>query len=374
MAGNPGQRLIVYVRHCRWTLSAYQPPLPLRSMLLMVYGRSYLTICGGSSLSHLLGWQLRQALQEHNPHHSTNIAITHMIGWCAWTGGLGIMQSDIQGALGKLPTLRSLHRLVSEGQPFSIVSREAVVHEQVLVELCERINHHALALTRHLQDLPQDLSEAGRLARMFAWTRKRVKMTESFLVLTGAVVATLPQFGASAPVNTYAGAGMTLLGGLKVVWQHFAEDPNGSAAAYESGQSATDALRHYGTKLLIAWLELFGVVELLVDRAKSDTPLTNAEEEQIRDFFVSFHKHPSKDDISKVYTTSEQSLAKKYPNLKEQYDNRYAVPSAKRFPYPHRLQPTVEESASSSAASSSRRDQTNRRYKRRPNQGPGYHV
>ncbi|KAI4517845.1 hypothetical protein K523DRAFT_347199 [Schizophyllum commune Tattone D] len=268
--------------------------------------------------------QLYQALQAHTPHHSTNIVITNLKAWCAWVGGLGLAQSDINGYLSKIPTLQNFHYYISRGEyPFSDVLQEADVQKQVLIELCTSIDYHAVQVTEHLKALPTDISEASRLARMFAWTRKRVKMTESFLVLTGAVVATLPQFGASAPASTYTGAGMTLLGGMKVVWQHFAENPSGTAAAYETGQKATNALRNQGAQLLIAWLELYGIVKILVEQVLTGRLLTDAEKEQIRDFFVAFQNHfqPSPDDISQPLAPTDQSVP--YPAASSSQHNQY---------------------------------------------------
>ncbi|KAL1662667.1 hypothetical protein GGF50DRAFT_116777 [Schizophyllum commune] len=162
-------------------------------------------------------------------------------------------------------------------------------------------------------------------------------MTESFLVLTGAVVATLPQFGASAPASTYTGAGMTLLGGMKVVWQHFAENPSGTAAAYETGQKATNALRNQGAQLLIAWLELYGIVKILVEQVLTGRLLTDAEKEQIRDFFVAFQNHfqPSPDDISQVHFQGTQDLGAKYPDINNEYHAQHPLaPTDQSVPYP----------------------------------------
>ncbi|KAL1719824.1 hypothetical protein EV715DRAFT_263122 [Schizophyllum commune] len=221
--------------------------------------------------------------------------------WCTWLGGLGLAQSR---------------------DPFPDVEQEAALQKQVLKELRSRIEYHVESLAEHLTSMPQDLSEAQWSARLFAWTRKRVKMFESFLVISGAIVATFPQFGVGGAANMYTGAGMAALGGVKVVYQHFADNPDGGAIAYQSGQTVTQQMRHNGARMIIAWIELYGIIDALISSVKNNKTPSDALQEQIRDFFVAFYKHfqPSKDDINKVYRNAGQDVRNQYPDIDRQFN------------------------------------------------------
>lgn len=299
---------------------------------------------------------LYNILRRFTPHASTNTVIKHIIDWCIWLKGMGFAQSDIENCLSGLPMLFNLQSAVRQGQnPTYNAADEPAVQECILQELHCKIEHHVTALAAHLGSLPTDLSQDGRLAKAYAWTRKRVKFSDGILLISGSIVTSLPFLHlASAPAG-YAGAGMAVAGALKTAYQHCVDNPNGSAVAYDAATTSIEVLRASGYRLLTAWMELCAIAQRLLESSmQGGEPLTDDEKQQIEDFFLSFQEHfqPIGElDLATACDIAGDTVSIKHPAIAAGFDERYALPAARAFS-DRMLEPGVQTSGGGSSVGS----------------------